>query len=35
MDRVLTLQAAITGSKQIITDASVALGAIRPNADEE
>ena len=35
MDRVLTLQAAITGSKQIITDASVALSAIRPNTDEE
>ena len=35
MDRVHALQTAITGSKQVITDAAVALGAIRPSAEEE
>ena len=35
MDRIQALQVAITGSKQVITDASVALGAIRPGTEEE
>lgn len=35
MDRIYTLQAAISGSKQVVTDAAVALGAIRPGTEEE
>ena len=35
LDRIQALQTAITGSKQVITDASVALGAIRPGTEEE
>ena len=35
MDRIHALQTAITSSKQVITDAAVSLGAIRPGADEE
>ena len=35
LDRIHALQAAVTGSKQIITDAAVALGTIRPGTEEE
>ena len=35
MEKIQTLQSAITGSKQVITDAAAALGAIRPDAEEE
>ena len=35
LEQVQALQAAVIGSKQIITDAAVALGAIRPGTEEE
>ena len=35
LEQVQALQAAVTGSKQIIADAAVALGAIRPGTEEE
>ena len=35
LEKVQALQAAVTGSKQVITDAAAALGTIRPEAEEE
>ena len=35
LEQVRALQAAVTGSKQVIADAAVALGAIRPGTEEE
>ena len=35
MEKIQALQTAVTGSKQVITDAAAALGAIRPGAEEE
>ena len=35
MDKIQALQAAVTGSKQVISDAALALGAIRPGCEEE
>ena len=35
LEKVQALQAAVTGSKQVITDAALALGAIRPETEEE
>ena len=34
LDRVQALQAAVIGSKQVITDAALALGTIRPGTEE-
>ena len=35
MEKIQALQSAVTGSKLVITDAAAALGAIRPDAEEE
>ena len=35
LEKIQALQAAVTGSKQIITDAAAALGTIRPGTEEE
>ena len=35
MEKIQALQAAVTGSKQVITDAAAALGTIRPGTEEE
>jgi hypothetical protein len=35
LEKVQALQAAVTGSKRVITDAAAALGTIRPQAEEE
>ena len=35
MEKIQALQTAVTGSKQVIINAAVALGAIRPGTEEE
>ena len=35
MEKIQALQAAVTGSKQVISDAAAALGTIRPGTEEE
>lgn len=35
MERILALQEAVSGSKQVISDAALVLGAIRPEEEEE